>query len=390
MSNKTATLRIESIIGRRNPTDEFLGAAPNFSAQDMSDFIAANKGMKEMTLVLRTDGGNLDEAYDMRGQLRELKASGVKLITKGYRVNSAGTVLFIEGDERLVADPLQFTIHNARIPNIEGQPKEVLRLIADELEIVDNKILDTYSEVLGFTPGIKNEVKALMTSETDLGADLAIKFGFATGKIVEGNNTVGFTWTNKIAALVNNSNNNSIMPEAKEIKEEMNSFKSWFSGILKKAGLTVEATNETIPLKEEGKNLYAKAALAEGVEVFTDEAQTEKANGDYVLADGRTVTCTDGVVSKIMDAPTAKKKGDETADPKDAKIAELEGQLKDAISAKEKTDKEITDTKETLKEVVNKVNKFTTGKGFEAFLTQQSKEEGKEEKSKHSSLRSHF
>lgn len=386
MANKTAVLRIESIIGRKDGMAEMFGEQPNFSATDLSKFLAENKAAKDLEIIIRTDGGNVDEALDMVDQLKEWKAQNKTITTKGYRVNSAGTLLFNEGTERLVSDNVQFTIHNARIPNIEGAPKEVLRAIADELEVYDNKILEAYSDSLNLTPSIKEEVRSLMKSETDLGAELAIKLGFATGRIVESTAKVGYTWTNKIAALVNKSNtNNDMSKEVKEIQAEVSGLKTWIKGIAKKAGLLVEAVAQTFDCAD-GSKLYSDAELAEGVEVFTDEAKAEKANGDFVLADGRTVTVVDGIVTAILEAPAAKK------DDKDAAIAKLEKELADLKGTNEELVKADVENKKVIKEIVAKVEAFSTGKGLTELLSQ---EDGKTKVpptpvAKHTSLRKRF
>jgi ClpP class serine protease len=62
------------------------------SADDVRKFIDDNKESPELAFVISSDGGHVTEGFEMYDLI---KASGKKITTIGYRVNSIAALLFL-------------------------------------------------------------------------------------------------------------------------------------------------------------------------------------------------------------------------------------------------------------------------------------------------------
>jgi len=332
----------------------FTDAQPVFSSNTLSEFLDKNKDAESIEVEIRSDGGSTSEAriiYDM------LKNCGKTVTTKGYKVNSSAVMIFLAGDERLIAENADFLIHPVWIDAM-GLPfmltGEDLQDFANEIKAEESKLLDLYVSVIGEDK--REEVTELMKASTNLTNDKAIELGFATGKLgakaeVKTDNKRAVSFNNKMAALIikNKSNQNQkemsiLMDTLNSINETLKKFKN--SEETETENNETETLNASVELSE-GGSVYFDGELAEGIAVFTDEAmETPAPDGDHLLADGRVITVSEGMVSAIAAAsaeePMTEDKNEGETENKDVE------ELKNTVST-------LTETVNAQTESINKI-----------------------------------
>lgn len=324
---------------------------PVFSANNVSEFLDKHKDATSIEVEIRSDGGSTSEAriiYDL------LKNCGKNVITKGYKVNSSAVMIFLAGNERLIAENADFLIHPVWIDAM-GLPwmltGEDLQDFANEIKAEETKLLDLYVSVIGEDK--RAEVTELMKASTNLTNDQAIELGFATGKlgaiaeVTENKRAVSFN--NKMAALVLKNKSNQNKNEMSLLTETLNKINDTLSKF--KNTIEDEILNASVELSE-GGSVYFDGELAEGVAVFVDESmETPAPDGDHLLADGRVITVADGMVSAIAAAsaeepmPEDKKEGE----TENAEVAELKNTVTELKTTVEAQTESINKIAETLK-----------------------------------------
>lgn len=359
---KTAVLKIEGNIGQKDPFWELIGLEdPTFSANDMSAFLEANKDADTIEIEIRSDGGMVSEAYDIHDQL---KASGKRIVTKGYRVNSAATIPFLAAkpEDRHVSQNVEFIIHKPGVMDLPGWWNgNDLGDLKEDVDSTENKLLNFYAENLSANDATKQEIKTLMEASngkgTDLGADNAIRLGFAAH--ILGGQQVKDTNSQRKAYAITNTiiQKSKIMAENKEVtKEELTGIKKVLANIGKRLNLKMEVETEEVKAAtanlQDGTTIYFDGELAVDTKVFTDEAmETPAPDGDHVLEDGRTITVAGGVVTAIAEAVAASEEVQNLKDELAAKNTEIEN-LKAANAKLTQTENEI---KASLTDAFNQI-----------------------------------
>jgi ATP-dependent protease ClpP protease subunit/uncharacterized protein YoxC len=324
---------------------------PVFSANSLQDFLDSNVDATEIVVEVRSDGGSTSEAriiYDM------LKNCGKKVTTKGYKVNSSAVIIFLAGSERLVAENADFLIHPVWIDAM-GLPfmltGEDLQLFANEVKAEESKLINIYLGVIGEDK--REEVTQLMADSTNLSQDKAISLGFATGKLEEqglkSENKRAITYNSKMSRLVlqNKVKNKQLTIEEMSIlKDTLNSINETLKGFKNQVEGTPEVQNASSELSE-GGSVYYDGELAEGVAVFVDETmETPAPDGDHLLADGRVITVSEGMVSAIAPA-SAEEPMTEDKEETETENSEVE-ELKNTVST-------LTETVNAQSESINKI-----------------------------------
>lgn len=358
---KTAQLKIENAIGNKDPWLELWGITDTtFSATDMSKFLTDNQDADTIEIEIRSDGGNVDVAFDCYDQLKAWvsEKAGRKIVTKGYRVNSAATIIFLsaESSDRYVSDNVQFVIHNPYVCDLWGTyTAEDLAKLEQYVRDAEDKIFNFYCERTGIDDSKKEELKSLMDQDTDLGKDKALSFNFASNTITGASAPVqdkkqkpAFAYTNEMGRLVTASIKNQTTMSNK-ILDSINDKLNKLLNIKNEGdGTQTEVKDETNTLKD-GTKFYSNGTLAVDVEVYSDEAMTQAmADGDYTLEDDRTFTVKGGKVTALNDAPATN--STETEKQLNDKITELQNKL-NASEVQNKT------LKDGLKEVKNDFEK---------------------------------
>jgi ATP-dependent protease ClpP protease subunit len=303
-----ATLRIEGNIGTPDPRTLDLGLQDKSVSSDMvAEFLAANADADVIEVIIRSNGGSVSQGFDIYDQLIN---SGKKIITKGYKVNSIATVIFMAGSERYLSKNAEFVIHN---PWLGPEQLTGMKLTADELQSVsnevrssENKMFDFYSNGLKLKENEKIELNDLMKKDTNLGSAKAIEMGFATGYL-ESQKQIKAVYTDLILAKYKSNNN-------KEMNTEVTNKLSKLELLMNKV-ISLFPTRNVVGLMavlEDGTKIYHDGELALQLAVFSDEEMTMPvADGEYVFDDGTRIIVTEGLVTDLI-MPTAST--DEQAD----------------------------------------------------------------------------
>lgn len=315
---KTAKIVIDKNIGEKDFFAQMFGdIATTFSSSDMSEFLNDNSDATNIEVEIRSDGGSVTQGFEIYDLL---KNSGKVIKTIAYKANSIATVIFLAGTERVITKNAQFVIHNPFIDPMNlgynGLTAEDLHAIADDIKQCEDKIFNLYKEVLSLDANSEIEVKNLMAADTDLTADNALKYGFATA-IINGGETQlkalkNTAYSSKIAALLKDKNNNNNM-DNKEIKSQLDKIAGSLKNLFKVNNLNENgepiAVQDSTATAADGTVMYfTEDTLAVGVAVFSDEAMsTPIADGTYVV-DGSDVSVVAGLVAQIETIEDAKTK----------------------------------------------------------------------------------
>ena len=118
-------------------------------------------------------GGEVSQGLAIYNTLKDSKMK-VTTVCEGFAC-SAGSVVFMAGDERIVKDASLLMIHNAWT-YARGDSNE-LRKQAEDLEKITQASVNAYKSKASIS---EEKIKELMDNETWITADEAITYGFAT------------------------------------------------------------------------------------------------------------------------------------------------------------------------------------------------------------------
>jgi len=356
------------------------------SALKVANFIAAlPSDCEEIQVHINSMGGHLHEGYSIHDLLQ---ASGKKIVTiaEGL-VASVATVIFGAGSERLITPNSQLMTH---LPLIimggEDSQEEVYRSedlidLGSEMKMEEDRMIKFYASKTGLSI---EQVTPLVSKDTYMSADEAIKLGFAT-KIAE---------PLKAVAYLNPTNKKDTMSKDKKFAELIADAYKVLKGeaTIVPVAPIVAASQTT----SEGTVIYFEGTLAEGTMVFTDEAMSMPcADGAITLDNGSTLTITGGSVTSIEEVaqvdPAVASLTQENATLKaevekltlevQAKAAEkLQMETEGGKVIAELTEKVRTQTRtETLAEVKSKFTPKVSGEQFKEKQAQLTDAERKAE-----------
>lgn len=347
------TIKISGHIGENNSFASLFGGDVNFSSSELSDLLGAlDSEEKELSIEIRSDGGNVRIGYEIFDLLNEWKNAvpGRKITTKAYRANSIATVIFLAGDERLISENANFLIHNARI-DFESYPglltAEDLKAFAEELDSISEKIFETYIDVLKIEDEtIKAQIRDYMNRDEMIPAEEVIRLGFATGKInstPNASNFRSFVYSDLIAAKLEEKTNSKKMNKFEEI---LSKIENSLSKLVKNEG--PEIKNGSFYLIDGETEIYFEGdeIIPGQTMVFLDEQLTTAApDGEHTLQDGRILVVSAGMAVEIL-APQAK-------------IDQLKTDLQNAneriASLENEFSKKLEEVQNKLTDVLNKV-----------------------------------
>ncbi|MBU9461360.1 Clp protease ClpP [Burkholderia multivorans] len=135
-----------------------------------------NIGAREVTVNVNSPGGDFFEGVAIYNLLREHKAK-VTVNVMGLAA-SAASVIAMAGDEILMGDGAFLMIHNAWAVAIGN--RHDMAAAAATLAPFDAAMAKLYAQRAGIS---EETAAAMMDKETWIGADQAVKDGFATGKL---------------------------------------------------------------------------------------------------------------------------------------------------------------------------------------------------------------
>ncbi len=300
------------------------------------------KEFEAIELDIASDGGFVDVADKM---IDVLKATKKPITSKNSgNVASAASKLFTLAPKGFrTFDPAKgvFLIHNPW-GAVTGTSEE-MNAAAMNLQQIEKEYIKWYADATGSD---MNVIKAFMTENIPLTPEQVESLGFAT---------ITRPTINAVAKL----KSNYIQMDNKEVVEKLNGFEKFLKGLEKtfakfmpKAIMIADVNGKELEFPE----LNDPAEIKTGVKVSQGGSP---ATGDFVLPDGRTLVCDNGVVNDIKEAAAP---ADDTQALKD-EIAALKAENESLKSAKAEADSKVD-------EAVKAVNAVTTEfKSFKAQFT---------------------
>lgn len=152
------------------------------SAKDLREFLAENES--DVTLRINTPGGSTSQAAEMISMLAERRKKGSKItaIVDGFAA-SAGGIILLSANERLVSEYAQIMFHRAHISLfIHGNMhdiREITNSVINQMESFDAVQIAAFERITGKS---KSEVIEIFDKETWFNSNEAIENKIATGK----------------------------------------------------------------------------------------------------------------------------------------------------------------------------------------------------------------
>jgi Protease subunit of ATP-dependent Clp proteases len=225
-----------------------------------------------IVMHINSPGGDVVEGFAMHDILVN---SGKKITTvvEG-RAASIATVVALAGSVRKITKNSTFLIHNPWQDGYIGDADH-FRAVAEGLETVEQVIAAFYNEKTGQSV---DQLLAYMKEEKEFRADEAQALGFFT-EVIE---------TVSAKAYVTNINDMS-----KTLIDRLNAAKKAFVGAIKNADFAT-ADGQTLTVETAG----TEPAEGDSVSIAGQPAP----DGDYKLADGKTVTVAGGKITAVKPA----------------------------------------------------------------------------------------
>lgn len=248
----------------------------------VSQVNSAPEGTTEIVVQIESLGGVKDVGDQIYDYLVSLKPK-YKIKTEQIgMIASIATKIFGAGDERVALEGESFMIHNPWTI-AQGDANELMQT-ADALKVAEEDLLSFYVQLTGIP---KEGLIPLLNSETEFDATTAVRLKLATS--TQKKNKL------KIAAMKS---------------EKLENLLTQFVAFLNKFNSRV--LNTIVELEDSSKLYFETEDLTklDGTPVYKLDEQgnptTEAApDGTYKLKDGRTITISGGVVSKVEPAQAA-------------------------------------------------------------------------------------
>jgi len=136
-------------------------------------------GSSDVTVHINSPGGFADEGIAIYNTLR--KHPGEVTTINDSLAASAASVIFLAGQNRLMADGSRVMIHRA-LSFVMGNQDDFAKTI-NSLKAYDASMIDIYSKYMS---GDSQAIEKLMADETWYNVDEAIASGLATGRVENG------------------------------------------------------------------------------------------------------------------------------------------------------------------------------------------------------------
>lgn len=309
----------------------------DFTIQDTLLHLNNAKNYDSLMLDVNSPGGYTDEEKKITFAIIE---SGKIIYSRnsGDVASAASKIFTIPPLENRTFDPSKgvFLIHNPWV-EVSGD-SEFLKQASDEIKKYETDYVKWYCEKTGTEANI---IKGFMKENIPLTEDQVEQLNFA--KIIK-------PVINPVARIKLNINTNPMNEEKlNSIEKAVKALTDAFKKLIPKAIMIVDASGNEL----EFPDVTSEDEITTGVKA---NVAGSPANGEYVMQDGRTIVCVDGVVSEIIE-PTSEvealKAENETLQ---AKIAELTTE-KDTVLAEAKALK--TNIESVNKEMVKLKNIFS-------------------------------
>lgn len=242
----------------------------------MAQIQALPENTDTLVVHIRSEGGDYNEGFAIYDVL---KTQGKKIITRVEGIcASIATIPALAGEVRSITENSDFLIHNP-LAGGDGNAKEFEEK-AKLLRALEDDMIKFYNTKTGTS---ESELRTLMDDETMLTAEQAKEYGFFTEVIK----------TVKAVALININ---------KDMKKE--DFEKKMDGFYDKIKNLFSAPKALVLTTADGTSLDFGADVTEETEIVVGSTATvdgAKAEGDYIMPDGKTLVFADGVVTEIKE-----------------------------------------------------------------------------------------
>ncbi|MDF3076128.1 MAG: Clp protease ClpP [Sphingobacteriaceae bacterium] len=336
-----------------------------------NNVIAKIEAAKEDELLVRihSGGGFVFDGWAIYNALKN-HPKKVTVRIEGIAASIA-SIIAMAGQEIIICEAAMLMIHKPSIdPWFYGSmDAEDLKREALTLDQIQAVLASIYVAKTGLDTAIIND---MINAETYMTPTEAISFGFADRMdktitettiaenlfkhLFQNADAKTRAYANKALKITDMSKElqTSLKENTSLLKDIKNLFSNLFKNEEKEEEVTIENASSE---KEDGTSLYYTGDLAEGTAVFNDEAMTEPAaDGDHVLADGRTVTVAAGLVTAIAEAVIEDENTDNEA--LNARIAELESQLAEKENQLNEATTALNASNEAIKQIKDLKSKF--------------------------------
>lgn len=285
---------------------------------------------------ISSPGGSVQGGYN--GYHKLIKTGKViDTIVEGEAQSMASFLMLasdVTGGKIKILNPSRVMIHMPKLPVNGFADSEGLQSSADNLKVIEKEMAEVYMAACAKRGKAKNidEVKAMMRKETNMSAQDAVNMGFADEVI----NYIPKEENSKLKAVALGLKSVKAMEKGKGIGAAVADLLTKAASLL----TSQEAKAVELPLKEGGVINVDGEEPAEGAGVTIEGKPAE---GTYTLADGRSLECMAGKITKVMPAPSMPPVPPTDAD-KAAKLAleneQLRQQLAAQVAAQEKAKQE--------------------------------------------------
>lgn len=339
-------ININGIIGR------------NVQLVDVITQVRKQKDATSFVVNIDSEGGDVDAGFDIFNYLKSLGLP-IKTVGRGV-VASIATVIFMAGGRREVAQGTIFMIHYPMITKLEYATSEELDMYSKELKKLEVKVKNFYSKNTGLE---ESTISTMLKNETFMTEEQLYDLGFTTSKEPV-----------KIAAVLT-LNNKKMANNEKEVGGKIlnlvtNFLKGEKTEFSAKILFDAEQNEVNFPDLEENEEATVGAnATING----------EPADGEVVMADGRTFVFRNGELMEIR----TDEDGDKDLEARVTALEETVIALQEAINTyqadAEEAEQEIAVLKKEKKEAVGVINKI---KGIQSKMVTEDVKEKKVEPKK--------
>lgn len=249
---------------------------------DVISQVERQRGVSSYRVSITTKGGSVKEGYDIYNFLVSLGLP-IEMIGSNI-VASIGTVIFMAGTSRRIEHGTNFFIHLPSIPELQNATADDLDAYSKEMRKIENKVIDFYTKNTGMNV---EAIKPMLENQTYLNDEQLFSMGFTTEQAPLPIQAIAFLDKEFKKPDMNTTT-----------RKQANSIMKLVSNFLKgdianmKMVLTADQRQLDFPdVAEEGMFMVGDMATLDGV----------PAQGDVLLADGRTITFDAGIVVTITE-----------------------------------------------------------------------------------------
>lgn len=311
-------LFINKDIGNPSDLERWSFGVDDISFSNVHDFLEYAKTYypedRRMDVEIHSCGGDTTEGYAIYDALR---TCGKELTcTVVGTAASMATVILLAAPKgsRFAYEHARLLIHHPYYASTSGElTTQRLEAMKQKLEAEDSKMIALYAERTGIDAEL---IRAQMDDGGWFDANRAMELGLVDS-IVPATSAKGID--NDIISTTTKS-------EKMKLKKEDSALAKAFMGLGKAMGLIEDETAKALVITDvNGNDLNFET---EDTDVKVGD-ETDAADGEYTLEDGRVIVVEDGKVTEIKQ-PEEEEETDEDVEALKAEIAELKKQLEES------------------------------------------------------------